>query len=76
MQYEHIDLPEEGDPITVNTDHTINASDRPIVPFERVRLGGFSAWMALLALFFGRCGLFRTDSSSESHTKLKVRRRL
>ena len=33
MQYEHIELPEEGDPITVNTDHTINVSDRPIVPF-------------------------------------------
>jgi len=33
MQYDHIELPGDGEAITVNTDFTINVPARPIVPF-------------------------------------------
>jgi isocitrate dehydrogenase len=33
MQYDHIKVPVDGTPITVNTDHSINVPDRPIIPF-------------------------------------------
>ncbi|MGD9292562.1 MAG: NADP-dependent isocitrate dehydrogenase, partial [Gammaproteobacteria bacterium] len=33
MRYEMIDVPEHGEPITVNTDFTIHVPDTPIIPF-------------------------------------------
>ena len=33
MHYDHIDVPENGDRITVNNDHSLNVPDFPIVPF-------------------------------------------
>jgi isocitrate dehydrogenase len=33
MRYEMIDVPEHGEPITVNTDFTIQVPDTPIIPF-------------------------------------------
>jgi isocitrate dehydrogenase len=33
MRYDRIKLPEGGNPISVNTDYTIEVPDRPIVPF-------------------------------------------
>ena len=33
MHYDHIDVPESGDHITVNNDHSLNVPDFPIVPF-------------------------------------------
>jgi isocitrate dehydrogenase len=33
MHYDHIRLPEGGEPVTVNTDFSLNVPDRPIVPF-------------------------------------------
>ncbi len=33
MQYEKIQVPDVGDVITVNTDHSINVSDTPIIPY-------------------------------------------
>ncbi len=33
MQYEHIQVPADGDIITANPDHTLNVPDKPIIPF-------------------------------------------
>jgi isocitrate dehydrogenase len=33
MQYDHIDVPEHGEAITANRDHTLNVPDFPIIPF-------------------------------------------
>jgi isocitrate dehydrogenase len=33
MRYEHIRLPEDGEPVTCNPDFTLNVPDRPIIPF-------------------------------------------
>ena len=33
MQYEHIQIPADGEAITANPDHSLNVPDRPIVPF-------------------------------------------
>ena len=33
MQYDHIAVPEDGERITVNNDHSLNVPDRPIVPY-------------------------------------------
>ena len=33
MQYEHIQLPDNGQPVTANPDFTLNVPDRPIIPF-------------------------------------------
>ncbi|MEM7501089.1 MAG: NADP-dependent isocitrate dehydrogenase [Pseudomonadota bacterium] len=33
MRYDHIDVPENGDRITVNNDHSLNVPDYPIVPY-------------------------------------------
>ncbi len=33
MRYEHIQLPDGGEPVTGNPDFTLNVPDRPIVPF-------------------------------------------
>ncbi len=33
MQYEHIQIPENADAITANSDHSLNVPDFPIVPF-------------------------------------------
>jgi len=33
MRYEHIQLPDDGEPVTGNPDFTLNVPDRPIVPF-------------------------------------------
>ena len=33
MQYDKIRIPEDGDVITVNTDHSLNVPDFPIIPF-------------------------------------------
>jgi isocitrate dehydrogenase len=33
MQYDHIQIPADGEVITANTDHTLNVPDFPIVPF-------------------------------------------
>jgi isocitrate dehydrogenase len=33
MQYEHIQIPAEGEAITANREHSLNVPDRPIIPF-------------------------------------------
>ena len=33
MQYDHIDVPEHGEAITANRDHTLNVPEFPIIPF-------------------------------------------
>ena len=33
MRYDHIDVPADGEPITVNPDHSIVVPDKPIIPF-------------------------------------------
>ena len=33
MQYDHIQVPADGEAITVNRDHSLNVPDRPIIPF-------------------------------------------
>ncbi len=33
MQYDRIDVPADGEVITVNRDHSINVPDRPIIPY-------------------------------------------
>ena len=33
MHYDHINVPEDGEAITVNPDHTINVPDHPIIPY-------------------------------------------
>jgi isocitrate dehydrogenase len=33
MKYEHIQIPETGDAITVNPDHSLNVPDFPIIPY-------------------------------------------
>jgi isocitrate dehydrogenase len=33
MRYEHIRLPEDGEPVTSNPDFTLNVPQRPIIPF-------------------------------------------
>lgn len=33
MSYQHIQVPEQGEKITVNQDHSLNVPDRPIIPF-------------------------------------------
>jgi len=33
MRYDHIELPLDGETITVNQDHSINVPDRPVIPF-------------------------------------------
>jgi isocitrate dehydrogenase len=33
MAYKHIQIPEEGDKITVNGDHSLNVSNHPIIPY-------------------------------------------
>jgi len=33
MHYDHINVPEDGEAITVNQDHTINVPDLPIIPY-------------------------------------------
>ena len=33
MHYDHIELPKNGDKITINGDHSINVPDRPIIPY-------------------------------------------
>ena len=33
MQYDFIEVPEGGDAITANTDHSLNVPDKPIIPF-------------------------------------------
>jgi isocitrate dehydrogenase len=33
MKYDHIAVPDDGEAITVNTDHSINVPDNPIIPF-------------------------------------------
>ena len=33
MQYDHIAVPDDGDAITINNDHSIRVPDRPVVPY-------------------------------------------
>ncbi len=33
MQYDHIQVPDDGDAIVINPDHSITVPDRPIIPF-------------------------------------------
>ena len=33
MQYDHIRIPEEGEAIRLNPDHSLNVPDRPVIPF-------------------------------------------
>ena len=33
MQYDHINVPADGEAITINPDHTINVPDFPIIPY-------------------------------------------
>lgn len=33
MKYDHIKVPEQGERITLNADHSLNVPDRPIIPF-------------------------------------------
>jgi isocitrate dehydrogenase len=33
MQYDHIQVPSDGEAITVNRDHSLNVPDRPIIPY-------------------------------------------
>ncbi|MEQ8207025.1 MAG: NADP-dependent isocitrate dehydrogenase, partial [Woeseia sp.] len=33
MQYDHIKVPTDGSPITINPDHSLNVPDFPIIPF-------------------------------------------
>ena len=33
MQYDHIAVPEDGDAISVNNDHSLAVPDRPIIPY-------------------------------------------
>lgn len=33
MQYDHIDVPAEGERITANTDHSLNVPDVPVIPY-------------------------------------------
>jgi isocitrate dehydrogenase len=33
MQYDHIQVPADGEAITVNRDHSLNVPDRPIIPY-------------------------------------------
>ncbi|MDA0993446.1 MAG: isocitrate/isopropylmalate family dehydrogenase, partial [Proteobacteria bacterium] len=33
MHYDHITLPQAGEAITINADHSINVPDRPIIPY-------------------------------------------
>jgi isocitrate dehydrogenase len=33
MQYDHINVPVDGEPITANPDHSLNVPDFPIIPF-------------------------------------------
>ena len=33
MKYEHIEVPEDGQPVTANPDFTLDVPDRPIIPF-------------------------------------------
>jgi len=33
MQYDHIELPTDGEKITINGDHSLNVPDRPIIPY-------------------------------------------
>ena len=33
MGYKHIQVPSEGDKITVNEDHSLNVPDNPIIPY-------------------------------------------
>src|ERR1700680_3170519 len=33
MPYQHIQVPTDGDKITVNANHSLNVSDQPIIPF-------------------------------------------
>jgi isocitrate dehydrogenase len=41
MQYDHINVPADGEAITINPDHTINVPDFPIIPFiEGDGIGG------------------------------------
>ena len=35
MHYDHINVPEDGEAITVNQDHTINVPDLPIIRISR-----------------------------------------
>ena len=33
MQYDHISVPDDGESITINRDHSINVANNPIIPF-------------------------------------------
>ena len=33
MQYEHIQIPADGEAISANRDHSLNVPDNPIIPF-------------------------------------------
>ena len=33
MHYDNITVPDRGEAITTNTDHSLNVPDRPIIPF-------------------------------------------
>ncbi len=33
MRYDHINVPDRGEAITTNTDHSLNVPDRPIIPY-------------------------------------------
>ena len=33
MQYQHIQVPADGEAITANRDHSLNVPDRPVIPF-------------------------------------------
>ena len=33
MQYQHIEVPADGEAISVNRDHSLNVPDFPIIPF-------------------------------------------
>ncbi len=33
MRYDHISVPDDGESITINRDHSINVADHPIIPF-------------------------------------------
>ncbi len=33
MAYQHISVPQDGEKITVNPDHSLNVPNRPIIPF-------------------------------------------
>lgn len=33
MRYDHIEMPADGETITVNRDHSLNVPDRPVIPF-------------------------------------------